>query len=163
MHKPTHSSRHVFHYNWSILIWHNLLPSFLPYAWYQPYRHVGEELTCRLTLHHLFCFPGPLFVVVEFAAHGNLRQFLQERRPGLEYHNEADSLSPEQLTLQDLMSYCYQVAKGMEFLSSRKVNNNNLACLITFSRKWNNEPIRCYIFGFLYATSHAMWLICLIA
>lgn len=171
MHKPTHSSRHVLYYNWSILIWHNLLPSFLPYAgyvacqyvWYQPHRHVGEELTCRLTLHHLFCFPGPLFVVVEFAAHGNLRQFLQERRPGLEYHNEADSLSPEQLTLQDLMSYCYQVAKGMEFLSSRKVNNNNLGCLITFSRKWNKEPIRCYIFGFLYATSHAMWLICLIA
>ena len=73
--------------------------------------------------------------MVEFAAHGNLRQFLQERRPGLEYHNEADSLSPEKLTLQDLMSYCYQVAKGMEFLSSRKVNNNNLTCLITFSRK----------------------------
>lgn len=70
---------------------------------------------------------GPLFVVVEFAAHGNLRQFLQERRPGLEYHNEADSLSPEQLTLQDLMSYCYQVAKGMEFLSSRKCIHRDLA------------------------------------
>ena len=69
-------------------------------------------------------FSGPLFVVVEYAAFGNLRQFLQERRPGLEYHDEVDVQSPKQLTVQDLLSYCYQVAKGMEFLSSRKVNNS---------------------------------------
>ena len=62
--------------------------------------------------------------MVEYAALGNLRQFLQERRPGLEYHDDVDSQSPEQLTIQDLLSFCYQVAKGMEFLSSRKVNNS---------------------------------------
>ena len=61
-------------------------------------------------------------MVVEYAALGNLRQYLQERRPGLEYHDEADAQSPEQLTMQDLLSFCYQVAKGMEFLSSRKVS-----------------------------------------
>ena len=65
-------------------------------------------------------------MVVEFAANGNLRQFLQERRPGLEYHDEVDAQSPEQLTIQDLLSFCYQVAKGMEFLSSRKVNNSRV-------------------------------------
>lgn len=81
-------------------------------------------MTPFLTLYYFSLFSGPLFVVVEFAVHGNLRQFLQERRPGLEYHDEADAQSREQLTLQDLMSFCYQVAKGMEFLSSRKVLNN---------------------------------------
>ena len=62
--------------------------------------------------------------MVEYAALGNLRQFLQERRPGLEYHDAVDAQSPKQLTVQDLLSFCYQVAKGMEFLSSRKVNNS---------------------------------------
>ena len=71
-------------------------------------------------LNLLFPFPGPLFVVVEYAAFGDLRQYLQERRPGLEY--EVGSQSSEVLVLQDLLSFCYQVAKGMEFLSSRKVN-----------------------------------------
>ena len=72
--------------------------------------------------HSSLFFSGPLFVVVEYAALGNLRQFLQERRPGLEYHDDVDAQSPKQLTVQDLLSFCYQVAKGMEFLSSRKVN-----------------------------------------
>lgn len=59
-------------------------------------------------------------MVVEYAALGDLRQFLQDRRPGLEY--ESGPQSPEVLTMQDLLSFCYQVSKGMEFLSSRKVN-----------------------------------------
>lgn len=77
----------------------------------------GEIFPCHPS--HFF-FPGPLFVVVEYAANGNLRQFLQERRPVLGY--EASNHSPDVLTLQDLLCFCYQVAKGMEFLSSRKVS-----------------------------------------
>ena len=65
---------------------------------------------------------GPLFVVVEYAVFGNLRQFLQDRRPGIE---QDDSVEPgDQLNLIDLLSFCYQVSKGMEFLSSGKVTNH---------------------------------------
>lgn len=34
----------------------------------------------------------------------------------------AGSTDDEHLTMEDLISYSFQVAKGMDFLSSRKVN-----------------------------------------
>lgn len=38
----------------------------------------------------------------------------------------AESSDWDQLTMEDLISYSFQVAKGMEFLSSRKVNLKNI-------------------------------------
>lgn len=38
----------------------------------------------------------------------------------------AESSDWDQLTMEDLISYSFQVAKGMEFLSSRKVNLKNM-------------------------------------
>lgn len=34
----------------------------------------------------------------------------------------AESSDEDHLTMEDLISYSFQVSKGMEFLSSRKVN-----------------------------------------
>ncbi|KAM7442611.1 Fibroblast growth factorreceptor 4 [Porites harrisoni] len=62
---------------------------------------------------------GPLCVVVEFAPNGNLRQFLRERRPTKEY--------PTTPTLMDIVSFSYQVGRGMEYLSSRKCIHRDLA------------------------------------
>lgn len=62
---------------------------------------------------------GPLFVVVEYASQGNLRQYLRDRRPVRDYE---DALVPtDTLSLLDLMSFCYQIARGMDYLASRKV------------------------------------------
>lgn len=66
---------------------------------------------------------GPLFVVVEFAPYGNLRDFLREHRPSAGYET-AIGLERKTLTQKDLVSFAYQVARGMEYLASRRVDIN---------------------------------------
>lgn len=67
---------------------------------------------------------GPLYVIVEYASKGNLREYLRARRPpGMEYSYDIARVSDEQLTFKDLVSCTYQVARGMEYLASQKVGN----------------------------------------
>lgn len=67
--------------------------------------------------------PGPLYVLVEYAAKGNLREYLRARRPpGLDYSFDTCGPPGEQLTCKDLVSCAYQVARGMEYLASQKVS-----------------------------------------
>ncbi|XP_035519407.1 fibroblast growth factor receptor 2 [Morone saxatilis] len=64
---------------------------------------------------------GPLYVIVEYASKGNLREYLRARRPpGMEYSYDIARVSDEQLTFKDLVSCTYQVARGMEYLASQK-------------------------------------------
>nr|XP_020032900.1 fibroblast growth factor receptor 3 isoform X4 [Castor canadensis] len=71
---------------------------------------------------------GPLYVLVEYAAKGNLREYLRARRPpGMDYSFDACRLPEEQLTFKDLVSCAYQVARGMEYLASQKCIHRDLA------------------------------------
>ncbi|XP_041065043.1 fibroblast growth factor receptor 2-like isoform X8 [Carcharodon carcharias] len=71
---------------------------------------------------------GPLYVIVEFTAKGNLREYLRARRPpGMEYTFDINRVSDEQLTFKDLVSCTYQVARGMEYLASQKCIHRDLA------------------------------------
>ncbi|KAF6130065.1 fibroblast growth factor receptor 3 [Phyllostomus discolor] len=71
---------------------------------------------------------GPLYVLVEFAAKGNLREYLRARRPpGTDYSFDTCQLPEEQLTFKDLVSCAYQVARGMEYLASQKCIHRDLA------------------------------------
>lgn len=68
---------------------------------------------------------GPLYVIVEYASKGNLREYLRARRPpGMEYSYDIARVSDEQLTFKDLVSCTYQVARGMEYLASQKVSRD---------------------------------------
>ncbi|KAL5288792.1 htl family protein [Megaselia abdita] len=58
---------------------------------------------------------GPLYVVVEYASHGNLKNFLLK-------HKNTDFLDQERL-----LSFSYQVARGMEYLASRRCIHRDLA------------------------------------
>ncbi|NXT66861.1 FGFR1 factor, partial [Chaetops frenatus] len=71
---------------------------------------------------------GPLYVIVEYASKGNLREYLQARRPpGMEYCYNPTRIPEEQLSFKDLVSCAYQVARGMEYLASKKCIHRDLA------------------------------------
>ncbi|XP_028850975.1 fibroblast growth factor receptor 1-A isoform X4 [Denticeps clupeoides] len=71
---------------------------------------------------------GPLYVIVEFASKGNLREYLRARRPpGMEYCYNPDQVPVENMSIKDLVSCAYQVARGLEYLASKKCIHRDLA------------------------------------
>ena len=66
---------------------------------------------------------GPLLVIVEYAPFGNLREFLRDRRPAdLNYASSpCQNRNVEHVTEQELISFAFQVARGMDYLASKKV------------------------------------------
>lgn len=90
----------------------------------------NPEVTVRTqTVLHLVLYPptptGPLYVVVEYASKGSLREYLRARRPpGMDYTFDVTKVPEEQLTFKDLLSCAYQVARGMEYLSSKRVGSH---------------------------------------
>ncbi|KAF3701703.1 Fibroblast growth factor receptor 1-A [Channa argus] len=71
---------------------------------------------------------GPLYVVVEYASQGNLREYLRTRRPvGLEYWSGSRQATLGSLEIRELVSAAYQVARGMAYLASKKCIHRDLA------------------------------------
>ncbi|XP_023370848.1 fibroblast growth factor receptor 4 isoform X3 [Otolemur garnettii] len=71
---------------------------------------------------------GPLYVIVECAAKGNLREFLRARRPpGPDLSPDGPQSSEGPLSFPALVSCAYQVARGMQYLESRKCIHRDLA------------------------------------
>ncbi|MGH0155892.1 UNVERIFIED_CONTAM: hypothetical protein FKN15_030104 [Acipenser sinensis] len=71
---------------------------------------------------------GPLYVLVEYASKGSLREYLRARRPpSVDYTFDVTKVPEEQLTFKDLLSCAYQVARGMEYLASKRCIHRDLA------------------------------------
>ncbi|XP_065649479.1 fibroblast growth factor receptor-like isoform X4 [Hydra vulgaris] len=66
---------------------------------------------------------GKLYIVVEYCCHGNLRSFLKDNRPVM----QANSVITKKITLYDLTSFCLQVARGMNYLASKKCIHRDIA------------------------------------
>lgn len=85
-------------------------------------------LYCRLlqvktiiTLYHYrFVFVAePYLLIMEYVMYGKLLAFLRDRRTRSHYFNFSDSTAS--LTSRDLTMFAYCVARGMDFLVSKKV------------------------------------------
>ena len=64
-------------------------------------------------------------VIIEYVPYGDLLGYLRKSR-GLNdtYYKDPDVKPKTNLTSQELMKFAWQVADGMSFLSSNKVNVN---------------------------------------
>ena len=66
---------------------------------------------------------GSLYVIIEYCPHGNLKTFLQGKRDCFQdcwFKNECNM--GNEATYIDLGNIAFQVARGMDFLSSKKVS-----------------------------------------
>lgn len=83
--------------------------------------HLGEH-TNIINLLGACTRTKQLMVIMEFAPHGNLLNFLRSRREIYEATWRKTANNPDaEFTLADLVMYSYQIARGMDFLSSKKV------------------------------------------
>ncbi|XP_046851906.1 fibroblast growth factor receptor 3-like [Xenia sp. Carnegie-2017] len=89
--------------------------------------HIGENKNIVNLLGA--CTKGrQLYVILEFCPHGNLLTFLRSKRSFYESTWEKKIYDPEkEFTLIDIVGAAFQIAKGMEFLASRKLIHRDLA------------------------------------
>uniref|UniRef100_A0A8K9UZX0 Vascular endothelial growth factor receptor 3 n=1 Tax=Oncorhynchus mykiss TaxID=8022 RepID=A0A8K9UZX0_ONCMY len=84
--------------------------------------HIGNHLNVVNLLGACTKPSAPLMVVVEYCKYGNLSNYLRAKR---EFFLPYRVRTP--LTIEDLICYSFQVARGMEFLASRKCIHRDLA------------------------------------
>lgn len=100
---------------------------------------------CSVCLHKFLC-SGPLYLIVEYAKYGSLRNFLREsRKVGPSYmSNDANRNSsylenPDEraLTMGDLISFAWQISRGMQYLAEMKVCQQ--------FREYPSQNIKCSV------------------
>lgn len=67
----------------------------------------------------------PYFLIMEFVKNGKLQSFLRDHRSKRKYYNSNGT--SHNLTSRDLTMFAYQVALGMEYISSVRVIHRDLA------------------------------------
>lgn len=73
---------------------------------------------CLTTFTCILYYIDPLFVIMEFVELGKLQTVLRNSRNNIKY---LDLQGMSSLTSHELLMFCYQIAIGMDFLTSKGV------------------------------------------
>lgn len=79
----------------------------------------------NMTSDFLLLRSDPVFVIMEYVSGGKLQSFLRKSRADHYYGNLHGSSS--HLSSRDLTSFAFQVARAMDYLTSKDVNSNHIA------------------------------------
>lgn len=112
------------------------------------------------SLSAAFLSIGPLYLIVEYAKYGSLRNFLREsRKVGPSYmgrdanRNSSYLENPDDraLTMGDLISFAWQISRGMQYLAEMKVFDELEKASFLFSLLKNSSK------GPMYKTEGVLW------
>ena len=70
---------------------------------------------------------GPVCVVLEYADRGSLRDYLRKSRGIMKPQPDNLDLEVEILTPNDILTFAWQIARGMDYLSRMKLVHRDLA------------------------------------
>ena len=68
----------------------------------------------------------PICAIMEYAEHGNLRDYLRSKRELLSSQSD-EIVAGNTVTLRDMLRIAWQVSRGMQFLASKKCVHRDLA------------------------------------
>ncbi|XP_073254427.1 fibroblast growth factor receptor 1-like [Porites lutea] len=89
--------------------------------------HVGEHKNI-VNLLGACIKRSSISIILEYAPHGNLLKFLRGKRDVYEATWSTTASDPEiRLNILNLVSYAYQISRGMEYLASKKCVHRDLA------------------------------------
>lgn len=99
-------------------------------------------------------FLDPIFVIMEYVSNGKLQSFLRNSRATRSYDNMHGKSNT--LTSRHLTSFCYQIARGMQFLSSKGVSFILIINVIILFKNYRFQALQSKI---LHLSTVALYIV----